>query len=410
MNKHLNILTIMLILAMLLVTTSCYQQQYDYTSMAESSVNSSNVDANVVALDKVDDNQIMKLVKRGYSNYGYIQLGGELKIAYKDVEQALFNLEEKVVVSEEVFEQFNILLRYISSDNPLFFWEPNEIHYSPKIGGGYIMSFNYDFTREEVLDILTEIDEVATEYCNSIPSELSSFDKALIVHDKIVSSIEYDKNYSNVWRNDVYGGLINNYATCLGYSKTYQYLMCRMSIDTLMSYGYGGDEQHAWNIINLDGSYYHVDTTFNDTSTPELSDDGFTFIQHEYAFLTDEEISKTHEILSTEFGSYPLPICDNTQKNYFNMKDLVVKSDDTSTIKSDMQQILGNAISEALAQKNGLIEIKFDNEDIADEIMRNIKNGELDSSVTMLCKLRGINNVDSRSYVPEHRILTYYFS
>lgn len=410
MNKHLNILTIVLILTMLFITTSCSQQQYDYTTIAESSVNSSNVDTAVVALDNVDDNQIMKLVKRGYSNYGYIQLNGELKLAYKDVEQALFNLEEKVVVSEEAFEQFNILLRYISSDNPLFFWEPNEIHYSPKIGGGYIMSFNYDFTREEVLDILTEIDDVATEYCNSIPAELSSFDKALIVHDKIVSSVEYDKNYSNVWRNDVYGGLIDNYATCLGYSKTYQYLMCRMSIDTLMSYGYGGGEQHAWNIINLDGSYYHVDTTFNDTSTYESMDNGFTLIQHEYAFLTDEEISKTHEILSTEFGSYPLPVCDNTQKNYFNMKDLVVKSDNMSTIKADMQQILGNAISEALAQKNGLIEIRFDNEDIADEIMRNIKNGELDSSVTMLCKLRGINNVDSRSYVPEHRILTYYFS
>lgn len=412
MKKRLRIF--LLIISICFVLIGCVEKKYDYTSINDSQVYSSNIDerskVSIVTLGDDSQYQIMKLVKRGYSNYGYIQLDTQMQEAYKTIEYALLNLEDKVVITEEVFAEFNMLLRYISSDNPLFFWEPNEITYSPRVGGGYIMNFKYNYTKDEVFQILTEIDDYANDYCNTIPIGLSNFDKALLVHDKVASSIEYDKTLSNQWRNDVYGGLINNYASCLGYSKTYQYLMCRLSIDTLMAYGYGGDEQHAWNVINLDGKYYHVDTTFNDSSKTSDVIDGYTKVQHEYTFLSDAEITKSHEVLSEEFGSYKLPECDSTQKNYYKMKELVVTSTSMDNVNSDVETALNNAISIALAEKNSLIEIKFENDDVASEVMRTIENGELDSLVTMLCKLRGISSVDSRSLMSPNNILRYYFS
>lgn len=412
MKKYLRIL--LLTISIIFGLIGCSEKKYDYISINDSQVYSSNANerskVSVVALGEDSEYQIMKLVKRGYSNYGYIQLDTQMQEAYKTIEYALLNLEDKVVITDEVFAEFNILLRYISSDNPLFFWEPNEITYTPRVGGGYIMNFKYNFTKEEVFQILTEIDDYANDYCNSIPAGLSNFDKALLVHDKVITSIVYDKALSNEWRNDVYGGLINNFASCLGYSKTYQYLMCRLSIDTLMAYGYGGDEQHAWNVINLDGKYYHVDTTFNDTSKTTDIIDGYSKVQHEYTFLSDAEINKTHEISSEEFGSYRLPECDSTQKNYYKMKNLVVGTASMDNVNSDVETALNNAISIALAEKNGLIEIKFESDAVASEVMRTIENGELDSFVTMLCKLRGISSVDSRSYMSSNNILRYYFS
>lgn len=413
MKNFLKFAVILISFTLFLTVTACSKKVYEYTTMSESHVNSTNLNERsslaVVSLANDEQQQIMKLVKRGYSNYGYIQLDSEMQIAYKEIEHALLNVEDRVVISDNVFDKFNVLLRYISSDNPLFFWEPNEINYTQRVGGGYVMNFKYDFTKEEIFSILTEVDDYATEYCASIPDELSNFDKALIVHDKVVSSIEYDKTLSDMWRNDVYGGLVNNYASCLGYSKTFQYLMCRLSIDTLMAYGNYGEEQHAWNVINIDDAYYHVDTTFDDTSKVDSLNDGYTKIQHKYAFLSDEEITKTHEIPS-EIWSYKLPECDSMQKNYFKMNDLVVTSTSMATVNTDIDNVLLRAISVSLAQKNSLIEIKFENEDIANEVIRTIENGELDSRVTMLCKLRGITSVDSRSYTPQGRILTYYFS
>lgn len=414
MKKSLRIVLLTLSFSLMLIVTACSEKKYDYTSINDSDVHSSSINerskVSVVSLGDDSEFQIMKLVKRGYSNYGYIQLDTRMQEAYKNIEYALLNLEDKIAIDDDVFEQFNMLLRYISSDNPLFFWEPNEITYTQRVGGGYMMNFKYNFTKEEVFSLLTEIDDYANDYCNSIPVALSNFDKALLVHDKVVSSIEYDKTLSNEWRNDVYGGLINNYASCLGYSKTYQYLMCRLSIDTLMVYGYGGDEQHAWNIINLDGKYYHVDTTFNDSSKNSDIIDGYSKVQHEYTFLSDSEITKTHQILSEEFGSYKLPSCDSNQKNYYKMKSLVVDSTNIDDVNSAVEVAINNAISIALAEKNSLIEIKFRDEDVASEVMRTIENGELDSLVTMLCKLRGISSVDSRSYMSANNVLRYYFS
>lgn len=414
MKKQFKYVAIIVCFTLLLINTSCSKKEYDYKTLGESHVNSSNVNErmklSVPTLNEDEQNQIMKLVKKGYSNYGYIQLDNDMKEAYKLIEAALLNVEDKVVIDDVAFENFNILLRHISSDNPMFFWEPNEINYTPRVGGGYIMNFKYDFTKEEIFAILTEIDVKATDYCNSIPVELSNFDKALLVHDKVVDSIEYDKTLLDPWRNDIYGGFINEYASCLGYSKTYQYLMCRLSIDTLMAYGYGGDEQHAWNVINLDGYYYHIDTTFNDTSKNLDIVDGYTRIQHEYAFLSDDEIIKTHNNLSEDFASYKLPECNSSQRNYYRMKNLLVSSTNLTTVNTDMEIAINNAISVSLAQKNSLIEIKFENDDIAKEVIRTIENGELDSLVTRLCKMRGIHSVDSRSYVAENKILTYYFS
>lgn len=412
MKKHLRILLLTISICFGLI--GCSEKEFDYVPINDSEVYSSNLNerskVSVVALGEDSEYQIMKLVKRGYSNYGYIQLDAQMQEAYKTIEYALLNLEEKVAISDEVFEKFNTLLRYISSDNPLFFWEPNEITYTPRVGGGYVMNFKYNFTKEEVFQFLTEIDDYANDYCNSIPAGLSNFDKALLVHDKVVTNIVYDKTLSNEWRNDVYGGLINHYASCLGYSKTYQYLMCRLSIDTLMAYGYGGEEQHAWNVINLDGKYYHVDTTFNDSSKTSEIIDGYSKVQHEYTFLCDAEITKTHDILSEEFGSYKLPECDSTQKNYYRMKDLMVSSKSMDTVNSDIDEALSNAISVALADKNSILEIRFEDEEIGKEVIRTIENGELDSRVKMLSKLRGIGNVESRSYTAKNGVLTYYFS
>ncbi len=414
MKKHVKILAILTVFTMLFFASSCSNKEYDYTSLNDSHINSTKLNEQskvaVPTFNEDEENQIAKLVKRGYSNYGYIQLNDELKEAYKSIEFALFNLEEKLAVNDITFENLNMLLRYISSDNPLFFWEPNEINYTQRVGGGYIMNFKYAFTKEEVYEYLLEIDEFSTDFCSAISPSLSSFDKALLVHDFVVNNIEYDKTLIDPWRNDVYGGLINNYSACLGYSKTYQYLMCRLGIDTLMAYGYGGDEQHAWNVINLDGEYYHVDTTFNDTSKVFSTGSDYSKVQHEYTFLSDDDITKTHEILSEKFSSYKLPECNSTQKNYFNMKNLVVTTSNMDTLNSELDVVINNAISIALAEKNSLIEIKFENDDIAKEVMRTIENGEVDSKVTMLCKMRGINSVDSRSFSYENRILSYYFS
>ncbi len=60
----------------------------------------------------------------------------------------------------------------------------------------------------------------------------------------------------------MYGTLVNRLSVCQGYAKTYQYLLNQLGIENYLC----SSEKlvHVWNIVELDGVYYHVDVTYDD--------------------------------------------------------------------------------------------------------------------------------------------------
>lgn len=137
--------------------------------------------------------------------------------------------------------------------------------------------------------------------------EGSEYDKALWVHDMLVSNIEYDVDvfYINMFSADentpydyaytAYGALINRKAVCAGYAKAYQLILNRMGIecgyitgDAVNDLGLG---PHAWNYAKLDGNYYQIDVTWDDPVCLGYTNNT---IQHDYFALTDEEMVRDH--------------------------------------------------------------------------------------------------------------------
>ena len=69
--------------------------------------------------------------------------------------------------------------------------------------------------------------------------------------------------------------------------------------------------RHAWNILKLDGQYYHLDATF-DTS---LSHDGV--IRRDYLNLDDGRLFRDHQRLL-----YPVPACVKGDRFYYREEKL----------------------------------------------------------------------------------------
>ena len=92
----------------------------------------------------------------------------------------------------------------------------------------------------------------------NITSSMSDYEKIKTAHDFILNYITYDSNYetgNNVWETHI--GVCHHYAT------SFQYLVERMGIDCYYVTDVAGT--HAWNIVELNGRYYHVDCTWDDT-------------------------------------------------------------------------------------------------------------------------------------------------
>ncbi|MBQ8797074.1 MAG: hypothetical protein IJZ56_02640 [Oscillospiraceae bacterium] len=104
---------------------------------------------------------------------------------------------------------------------------------------------------------------------------------ALSIHDYLIAHAAYDETLES---NGSYDLLVEGSAVCAGYARAYQDLMLRAGIDC--RYVVSEAMDHAWNLVDIDGKWYHVDLTWDDPS-PNIAG----FVDHKYFLLTDEEIS-----------------------------------------------------------------------------------------------------------------------
>ena len=109
---------------------------------------------------------------------------------------------------------------------------------------------------------------------------MSDLQKALVLHDYLTQHIAYD--YLNFMAGTVpdesytaYGALAKGVAVCEGYSKAYQVLLERCGIDAVMVSSL--DMNHGWNLVKLDGSWYHADVTWDDPAPDTVGRANHTF-------------------------------------------------------------------------------------------------------------------------------------
>ena len=96
-----------------------------------------------------------------------------------------------------------------------------------------------------------------------------------------------------------YSALVTGASVCAGYAKAFQYIMMKLNIPCYYCVGFAG-EDHAWNLIRLDGKFYNVDVAWDD---PEGNEAG-TY-NYDYFNLSDRAILKDHR--RTEMAVY-LPV------------------------------------------------------------------------------------------------------
>ena len=118
----------------------------------------------------------------------------------------------------------------------------------------------------------------------------SEFEKALYIHDYIVVNTSYpETELENGTLDqvphafDIYGCLINGVCVCEGYSRTFMYLMNRLGIRCVVVSS--ESMNHMWNMVCINGSWYHVDCTWDD---PVMNSQGRCL--HSYFLKSDEEM------------------------------------------------------------------------------------------------------------------------
>ena len=148
----------------------------------------------------------------------------------------------------------------------------------------------------------------AVAQCNNV-TDGSDYQKALWLHDWLLNQLEYDLSLK--W-SSAESALTRHLGTCQAYQSAYSQLLNAAGIENAETRDTG--DAHTWNAIKLDGGWYQVDCTWDDSS-----DHWYDFDQRRLYFgLTDELMAVAHPKFSEVYSKsdYRTP-STSLKNNYF---------------------------------------------------------------------------------------------
>ena len=149
--------------------------------------------------------------------------------------------------------------------------------------------------------------------------KFSEWDKEKYVHDFICENIRYDK-LKKPYSHEIIGPLGHGVGVCEGIAKSVKVLCDTLGVWCIIAICGNNPEKgikyrHTWNIVRINGQYYHLDATFDNTLGK--NEGGLTSIRYDYFNLDDKNIFRDHEPLIA-----PAPPCPDGNHFYYREKKL----------------------------------------------------------------------------------------
>ena len=142
---------------------------------------------------------------------------------------------------------------------------------------------------------------------------MSEWEKEAYIHDFIVQNVRYDK-LKKPYSHEIIGPLGQGVGVCEGMAKAVKVLCDALGIRCMVAIARSDPEngvkyRHAWNILRLGKSYYHLDCTFDNT----LSKEGA--VRYDYFNLADGQVFRDHQE-----PVWPLPACTDGDHSWYREK------------------------------------------------------------------------------------------
>lgn len=164
-------------------------------------------------------------------------------------------------------------------------------------------------TEKEVFNIISE----------NIAKSMPDYLKEKIIHDYIVHNTSYSSE-DGALSYIPYNAIINGKGVCSAYAMSAKIMFDLVGIENIYISGTATannkTENHGWNLVKIEDSYYHLDLTWDDPVT--FWD--FDNVNYNYYNINDDEMSKDHIWKKEDY-----PKCVSTEYCYNNVKKLINK-------------------------------------------------------------------------------------
>jgi transglutaminase-like putative cysteine protease len=351
-------------------------------------------DTQVVA--ESDENKI----KETNGPYYYGLLSDEEKEMYNLFYEAYNQQINEIELTGGNLSAIDKVITSVKNDHPEIFWTASSYSYKTYSSNEVIVIPQYTYSKEEIKAEENSIDITAKECLSGISKNASDYEKIKYVYEYLIKNVEYDERVSE--KNDktaleedqnIDSSLDKKISVCAGYAKATKYLLNQLGIECIYVTGM----QHAWNIVNCEGKYYYVDTTWGDPGSNAKTETTNAEVSYDYLLCNDTMFS---DHIADE--NYAYPECSSLEYNYYVVNNRYFEEYD--------QKVLEDLIESDIDGKRSCTEIKFVSSNIYNEAENDIVQNLTMEGMLYIQKKYGMQGKCSYLTNPDRNLIVIYWS
>ena len=271
----------------------------------------------------------------------YSKMNKMQQATYHAICQGVLRMEKEIQVPRMSGEElYNVFFR-MRLDHPEIFWMTGYKYKYYQDSPNLIFVPEYLFDKNKIREHQRAMSSRVEKLARAA-KDLSEWEKEKYIHDFICDNVTYDK-LKKAYSHEIIGPLGHGVGVCEGIAKSVKVLCDALGIWCMIAVCGNNPEKgikyrHTWNIVKIDGQYYHLDVTFDNTlgnyekkenQKPENKTPRNTSgknkagkaeqmdFRYDYFNLDDKNIFRDHEPLL-----YPAPACNEGGRYYYKEKKL----------------------------------------------------------------------------------------
>jgi len=229
------------------------------------------------------------------------EVPGEVRLLSVDLEGAeavliegILQMQESISVKEFGLtrEDLSVLMNRIMYDDPELFVLGRE--YTYYLGSDNLVTRvlpQYLMSREEYVEALDIYKAEVKAIAGMVKQKWSIVEKLLFVHDYLASQYEYDVQLEI---HDTYRFFTEGKGVCEAYTLASIAILQELGIE--VSYVTSDELVHAWNLVKVDGEWYHMDVTHDDPLYDRLG-----YARHENFLLSHDAMAARKEVTGSDW-------------------------------------------------------------------------------------------------------------
>lgn len=310
------------------------------------------------------------------SGFFYFRLNPSEKKAFDLIMREIYEFPEKIAVNPLTQTELDNVFEAVLYDTTDLFFLDESCSMKTEGTKTYFIP-SYLNTREEYLKKKEELDKQVNAIVTRAMEIEDEYERELFIHNAVIEGCSYI-NKSGGDASGAYGCLVQGKSSCAGYARAMKMIFDKCSVENHFALGetgnsQGGTDGHIWNIIKINGSFYHVDATWDDNDV--LKESKYTYFN-----VDDKEIQLTHSVEKRFLGE-----CTDRKDNYFVRNGLYL---------TEYNEKAGNVISQKLAEfadnSQSQLAVKFADEGLYKKALTELFEKEgvyrLLVRANMLCK------------------------